>query len=218
MSKILRNEIDDIKIRIQGLTSLVKKSVEDSIKSLQNKDLALAKEVIALDSEIDQQEVAIEEECLKILALHQPVAYDLRMMIAFLKINNDLERIGDLSTNIAERAEKLISNADLELPSPLSEMFDKVLNMLDQSIIALMEMNSKIAVEVLQADDEVDDLNRDIYLWAIENIKKSPDSAESYILLLSVSRHLERIADLASNIAEDVIYTLEGEIIRHGGQ
>ncbi|MBT6716503.1 MAG: phosphate signaling complex protein PhoU, partial [Nitrospina sp.] len=168
--------------------------------------------------EIDQREVYVEEECLKILALHQPVANDLRLIIAILKINNDLERIADLSVNIAERAVYLSTQARVELPFDLQDMAQKVRSMLKRSLDSLVNRDDKLARQVCEDDDAVDDLNREMYGCVERAIKKDPDNLNSYIQLLSASRYLERMADHATNIAEDVIYLVTGEIIRHGSK
>jgi phosphate transport system protein len=160
-------------------------------------------------------EVGVEEDCLKILALHQPVAIDLRFIVAVLKINNDLERIGDLAVNIAERSAFLSKHPPVGLSLGLIEMVDKVQDMLKHSLDALIGLSSGLAQEVCASDDAVDAMNRQMYIKIQDAIRKNPEQLESLIHLLSVSRHLERIADHATNIAEDVIYMVEGQIARH---
>lgn len=211
----LEKAINELKRLILHLGTDVEESVRLAVQSLTERKLEQAKQVIDADYEIDQREVFVEEECLKILALHQPVANDLRLIIAILKINNDLERIGDLSVNIAERAVYLSNKARVELPFDLQNMGEKVRIMLKQSLDALVNRDGKLARQVCEADDEVDDLNREMYGCVETAIKKDPDNLNSYIQLLSASRYLERMADHATNIAEDVIYLVTGEIIRH---
>jgi phosphate transport system protein len=160
-------------------------------------------------------EVDIEEECLKNLALHQPVAKDLRFLISVLKINNDIERIGDLSVNIAETALFLNLRKKIEPPFDLSKMADLVKNMVKKSLDALLQENVALAKEVLAEDQEVDEIHRNAYPIVTKDILEHPESADSYIRMLSVSRYLERIADYATNISEDVIYMVEGNIVRH---
>jgi phosphate transport system protein len=157
----------------------------------------------------------MEEECLKILALHQPVGSDLRLIVAILKINNDLERIGDLSVNIAERAVFLASPETIDIPLDFARMAENVESMLRRSLDALVNTDLAAAHEVLEADDEVDAINREMYVQVQDAIRQHPQRVERLIHLLSASRHLERIADHATNIAEDVIYMIEGEIVRH---
>ena len=158
----------------------------------------------------------IEEECLKILALYQPVAVDLRFIVAALKINNDLERIGDLAVNIARKAALLRRRAaDAEVPFDIAGMWEKTQAMLRDSIDAMVNMDARLAAEVCRRDDEVDRLKHEIRAGAEERIRREPAKVGPLLRLLAVSRNLERIADCATNIAEDVIYMSEGRIIRH---
>jgi len=212
----LEKAIDELKRLILALGADVEESVRLSVQSLTHRKSDQALKVIDADYEIDQREVFVEEECLKILALHQPVANDLRLIIAILKINNDLERIGDLSVNIAERAVYLSTEAQVELPFDMQNMAEKVRSMLKRSLDSLVNRDDKLARQVCEDDDAVDDLNREMYVCVEQAIKKDPDNLNSYIQLLSASRYLERMADHATNIAEDVIYLVTGEIIRHG--
>jgi phosphate transport system protein len=160
-------------------------------------------------------EIEVEEECLKILALYQPVAVDLRFIVAVLKLNNDLERIGDLSVNIAERAQTLTQTPRTEFNVKLSTMAEKSRNMLKKSIDALVNMDADLAREVCVSDDEVDQLNRDIFATVKTGIGEFPAELDCFLHILSVSRQLERIGDHATNIAEDVLYLISGEIVRH---
>jgi len=150
-----------------------------------------------------------------VLALHQPVAGDLRFIVAILKINSDLERMGDLAVNIAERAAFLASRERPETPLDLTLMAEKTKEMVRTSLDALMNRDSRLARETLAADDGVDAMNREMYIRIQDAIRRKPEQLESLIHLLSCSRHLERIADHATNVAEDVIYMIEGVIVRH---
>ena len=152
---------------------------------------------------------------MKILALHQPVAVDLRFIVAVLKINNDLERIGDLAVNIAERAVFLADHPEARLSFDFTIMADKAQRMLKKSLDSLVNFSIETAQEVRNSDDEVDALNREVYIKVQQRIRENIDEMPALIHMLSVSRHLERIADLATNIAEDVIYMIAGEIVRH---
>lgn len=213
--KHLEKEIASLKERILSLGASVEAGVQRAARSLTRRDPVLALKVIDSDFEIDQMEVVVEEECLKILALHQPVANDLRLIIAILKINNDLERIGDLAVNIAERAMHLSTHDRVDLPFDFQSMSEKTQIMLKGSLDALVNQDVNLARQVCMADDEVDAMNRDVFSRVEAEIKKDPESLSSLIQLLSASRYLERVADHATNIAEDVIYMVEGEIIRH---
>ena len=215
MTKHFQNELERLKKKLLTLSAIVEESVERAVRSISNRDVQLAREVIENDRAIDLLEVEVEEECLKILALHQPVAVDLRFVVAVLKINNDLERIGDLAVNIAERSSYLGQKEPIEMPFDFATMEKKTRLMLEKSIDSLIQMNLEVAREVGAADDEIDAINREMYDQVAKGIRNSPDQADRLIHCLSISRHLERIADYATNIAEDVIYMIEGQIVRH---
>ena len=215
MTVHMSNEIEKLKKMLLSLCSQVEEQHWQAVKSIKERDADLARKVIDHDYVIDQNEVNIEEECLKILALYQPVAIDLRFIITALKINNDLERIGDLSVNIAERSEFLSRQKPVAMPFDFDLMAEKTQAMLRKGIDALINLDTKLAYEVGGMDDEVDAINKDMYDLVKQSILQRPEDIESLIHLLSVSRHLERIGDHATNIAEDVIYMAEGRIIRH---
>ena len=215
MSVHLQKEIENLKRNVLSLGADVEENVHKAVQSLRKRDSSLAEEIIAADYYIDRREVDLEEECLKILALHQPVAIDLRFVIAVLKINNDLERIGDLAVNIAEQAVFLTSEPPIDIPFDFAGMSDKTKVMLKNSLDALVNMDPKLARAVCAADDEVDAINRKMYGQVQDGIRKKIEQMESLIHYLGVARHLERIADHATNIAEDVIYMVDGEIVRH---
>lgn len=215
MAKHLQREIGNLKKKLLALGAKVETSVRDATLSIEKRDDELAQKIINDDINIDQTEVEIEEYCLKILALHQPVAIDLRFIVAVLKINNDLERIGDLAVNIAERAVFLASQPKVNISIDLVEMAYNAQSMLKKSLDALINHNAELADKVCASDDIVDQMNRQMYLKVQEAIVENPKQISSLIHLLSASRHLERIADHATNIAEDVIYMVKGEIIRH---
>jgi len=215
MAKHLQREIENLKKKLLALGARVETSVRDAALSIEQQDTDLAQKVIDDDIEIDNTEVEVEEDCLKILALHQPVAIDLRFIVAVLKINNDLERIGDLAVNVAERAVFLASQAKVNISSDLIDMAQSAQSMLKESLDALINHDAELAHKVCASDDIVDDMNRQMYLKVQDAIVKKPEQISTLIHLLSASRHLERIADHTTNIAEDVIYMVEGQIIRH---
>ncbi len=215
MTKHYQNEITKLKKDILHVTALVEENLRTAVKSITERNPVLAQDVINRDMEIDNYEVELEEEVLKLLALYQPVAIDLRFIIAVMKINNDLERIGDLAENIAERAISLAKKPDMVVPFDLNGLLAKVMGMVKMSADAMVEMDTQIAREVCEADDDIDESHRQTYRVVIEELKRQPENANYLIDLLSVSRNLERIADHATNIAEDVIYMVEGEIVRH---
>ncbi len=215
MSKHFHKELEKIKKRILYLGTVVEESVNKSVQALADRDRSMARLVIEDDAKVDDMEVEIEEECLKILALHQPVAIDLRFLVTVIKINNDLERVGDYAVNIAERAEYLARHDPLQVELDFERMTRKTQNMLRKSLDSFVQMDLELAHEVGAADDEVDDMNREMYEKVHRAMSECPENIKGLTHLLSVSRHLERIADLATNIAEDVIYMVTGEIVRH---
>ena len=215
MSVHLQREISELKKSILTLGATVEERVRKAVASVTQGNAELAEEVINTDVEIDRTEVRIEEECLKVLALYQPVAIDLRFIVAILKINNDLERIADLAANIAKSGLYLVSETGSCGLFHIPEMAVKTHAMLTNCLDALVNSDAALAHKVCAADDEVDDLLRLTYslVWnMVESDIKTMRCASRH---LDVSRHLERIADLATNIAEDVIYMIEGQIIRH---
>jgi phosphate transport system protein len=216
MSEHLMRAIDKLKSKLLQLCGAVEDRLFRAVQALRNMDAKAAREVIEGDTVIDNMEIDVEEECLKILALHQPVAIDLRFIITALKINNDLERIGDLAVNIAERCESLARHADrVEVPFDFETMAEKTRAMVRGSIDALIRMDVAVAHKVILADEDVDGLNRDMLEKAGSMLEQSPEQASDMIQFLSVSRQLERIGDHATNIAEDVIYMVQGRIVRH---
>lgn len=215
MTTHLQREIDGLKKKILAMGAEVETSLRTAVDSLVNRDTALAEKVIASDEAMDVLEVEIEEECLKILALHQPVAIDLRYVIAVLKINNDLERIGDLAVNIAERAAYLSTHDPIDLPLDFDGMAGMAQLMLKRSLDSLVNLDPLLARQVRASDDEVDAMNRHMYVLLEAYMRDNPSRIGESLHLVSTARHLERIADQASNIAEDVIYMVEGEIVRH---
>ena len=215
MTLHLQRDLEAVKSQLLDMGGLVEKVSNQAITALQERDTELSAGVHELDLTIDQQEVKIEEECLKILALHQPVATDLRFVVCIMKVNNDLERMGDLAINIAERASYLSSHEPLGVPLDFHRMAELAREMVKESLSALLNLDTHLARKVLAKDDEVDEINRQMFEILEEIMLKDPTTIRRAIHLLSASRHLERIADLATNIAEDVVFLVEGEVIRH---
>ena len=215
MSIHLGRELDKLKDMMLEMTATVEASVRKAMAAVDERNLEAARLVIEQDHAIDMMENAIEEECLKILALQQPVATDLRYVITCMKMNNDLERIGDLAVNIAERVGAVCNIPQDLIPEDFAAMADRSQEMLRLGLEALINRDAALARQVLTQDDAVDQLNRTIHKKIYKLIHKKPKKAQYFIHLLSVSRYLERIADYATNIAEDVIYLVEGQIVRH---
>ncbi len=215
MTKHIERQIEGLKERILRVGTLVEEAISKSITALINHDSALAQRVIMNDEEIDRMEVEVEEECMKILALYQPVAADLRFVVAVLKINNDLERMGDLARNIAKRVTQLAAGRPYELPREIRTMAMQAQEMVKQCLDAVVNGDPALARQIRAEDDIVDDARLEVRRQVMRSIKDDPEALESLLWINSVSKHIERIADMATNIAEDVIYMVEGEIIRH---
>jgi phosphate transport system protein len=215
MSKHLERDLESLQRNILTLAASVEDLLHKAIRALQEREIDLAQEVIVADSQIDLQENRVEEECLKMLALHQPVAVDLRRIAAVLKINTDLERMADLAGAIAERAIVLARPPLITIPDDLQRMTDLTTSMVRQSLDAFVNLDVRLARRVCRLDDEVDGYNNRIIQIIVRTIKEAPALIEAGLSLFSATRHLERIADHATNIAEDVIYLVEGEIVRH---
>jgi phosphate transport system protein len=215
MSKHLERDLDNLKEDLLILAASVEEALHKAIRALQERDPELSEEVIVGDKQIDEDENRVEEECLKMLALHQPVAIDLRRIAAALKINGELERMADLAEDIAERAVHLAGLPPIAVPSRLQRMTDLTTSMVRQALDAFVNLDARQARTVCRLDDEVDRYNNEIIAELIAVMRSSPAMVEPGLSFFSATRHLERIADHATNIAEDVVYLVEGEIIRH---
>ena len=213
MARYFERELGKLKKEFLLLSGKVEENFHRGVGAVLSKDTDLAQKVIEADNDIDQSEVDLEESCLKLLTLYQPFARDLRYIVAVLKINNDLERIGDLAVNMAKRAVSF-SHYDFKLPPEFDEMAQKAGRMLTEALDAFSREDVDLARAVRDADDEVDDLNSEIYDM-VRTEMNSSEETNVMIHLLTVSRQIERIADHVTNIAEDVIYYLEGSIVRH---
>jgi phosphate transport system protein len=211
----LQKDLERLKKIILEMGTIIEESISLSITGLVNNDRTIAEQVIAEDEDVDQREVHIEEECLKILALHQPVARDLRFVVAVLKMNNDLERIGDFAVNTAERTLFLAERGPVPVPKGLTQMASRAAQMVRQSLDALIESDAEGARAVILSDDDVDDQRDRLFGTVLNEIRKDISHLDQWIQILSCIRYLERIADLATNIAQDVVYLVEGDVIRH---
>ena len=211
----LQRELETIRRMLLSLGALTEDRFRQAIHALSDMDVALAQEIIEKDQEIDLKEVQIEEECLKVLALHQPVASDLRSLVVVIKINNDLERIADQAANIAVRVKTLAAKPPIGFAYDYTPMAEKVGLMLKMSLDSFVHQNDEKAEQVRLMDHEVDTMRNAAYDCIKEAISEMPHRAGYLINLFLISRHLERMADHATNIAEEVIYMRRGEIIRH---
>ena len=215
MSIHLQRDLDNLRKDILRLGSLVRESTIKSIELFNTQALSLAEEVNTLELHINELEVEIEENCLKILALHQPVAIDLRFIVVVMKVNNDLERMGDQAVNIAKRVTSLMKEESHTFELPLDAMTDTVQDMVALSLEALVNQDPDLARRVVQIDDLLDDLNAKNYQALRAGVEETPALFSQAMSLATVSSNLERIGDLCTNIAEEVIFMVEGKVIRH---
>ena len=216
MSLHLLRDLDVLKRDVLHLGSLVETALGNASVVLRDRRVKLAQAVYAGESVINEKEVQIEESCLKILALHQPVAIDLRFIVVVLKVNNDLERIGDLAENLTARAVYLAEREPMPEPMAIiNGMFVTIRSMLKDSLDSLVKLDVDLARKVIEQDDGVDQINRQMYDDFRQMMARDASMIEQATSWLSCSRYLERIADLATNISEDVVFMVEGEVVRH---
>ena len=216
MSLHLQRDLDALKKEVLQLGNLVESAINAAILALNNRETELADKVMQYEKEINDKEVHIEEECLKILALHQPVAVDLRFIVVVLKVNNDLERMGDFAKNIAKRAIFLATQPPIPIFQEFAvELPVMVRSMVRKSLDALVTLDVELARNVIKMDEKVDEINREMYVEVHRIIQQDASKVEVAMSLLSTSRYMERIADLSTNIAEDVMFMVEGRVFRH---
>lgn len=215
MSKHLQRDLERINRSLMTLFGVVEKMFDESISALVDKKIQLVNNVIAADDKVNDLEVQIEEDCLKMLALHQPYAADLRRLTTVLKINADLERVADLTCNIAERAQSLHSNPYFPFPDDLKPMVERATQMIRMALDSFVNSDTALAKQVILFDVVVDDYNLAIINELRDLMKKDSTLIEPAMHCFSATRHVERIADHAENIAEDVIYLVDGDIVRH---
>ncbi len=216
MKEKMQQLLENIKKDIIFLANEVEHSLRLSMKALERQDVQLAEQVKQMDNDIDQLEVKIEDQILTLLALQQPVAVDLRFIIAALKMNNDLERIGDHAVNIANTAIKLAGEPYLKPLEDMPKMSRLAAQMVHDAVNAFIHLDSETAREICVRDSEVDELYDKVLAHIIEVVKDRPDKLEQAFALARVARDLERVADLATNLSEDVVFMKEAKIIRHG--
>ncbi|MEX0942938.1 MAG: phosphate signaling complex protein PhoU [Pseudomonadales bacterium] len=215
MTKHLQRDIERLRKHILMLGSLVEEAVDNSTRAIAEFDTRLINEVVEKEDQINQMEVDIEEECLKVLALNQPVAIDLRFIIVVLKVNNDLERMGDQAVNIVDRIRHLIGKKPLEADVDFAEMGRIARDMVEQSLKALVRQDVAIARRVMEMDHELDKLHAACYREIQHVMAQDPEIIPTAVSYLTISSNLERIGDLSTNIAEEVIFMEEGEVVRH---
>lgn len=215
MSKIFTNEIEKLKRRLDRLAGLVQSTVINSIKAFETQNTEYMEEVFPHERKVNRLEVEFVEECFKIIALHQPVSSDLRFLVAAIEYNKDLERMSDQATNIANIGIALSKLPEIEAPFDYPEMAAKTRRVMKLGLQSLMDLDKRAAVDVIKLERSIDTLHEQNYDAIKDRIREDNSEIDQHIYYLSVSRCLERIADLSTNIAEEVLYITDGEIIRH---
>lgn len=215
MSIHLIRDLDHLHRTLLTMCAKVEEMIHSAVDALHQPNYDRARQIMSADDEVDKMDVEVEEECLKLLALHQPVAIDLRRITTVLKIGGELERVADLGVSIAERACGIASCGEIIVPDNLKDMSRQALDMLHRSIDCYVHLDVRTAREVCAQDESIDELNREIIEELTRFMQLHPNMIEAALHLFSASRQIERIADHATNIAEDVVYLVQGEIIRH---
>lgn len=215
MSVHLHRDMENLQKMVLGLSAVAEEMIDRARRVFCERKYDEAAAVIAMDSEVDEREVAIEEECLKMLALHQPVASDLRRIAAVLKINNDIERIADLAVNISQRSQCLADYPEFVVPERVVQMVDLTTQMVRSALDSFVSNDAQAARRIIRLDDTVDQHNREIIDDLQSQMQERPQLVAACLHCFSAVRHVERIADHAVSIAEDVIYLAEGAIVRH---
>ncbi|WP_437191505.1 phosphate signaling complex protein PhoU [Planctomicrobium sp. SH527] len=215
MSVHMQLDLSELHRDLLSMCSRVEDMIHRAVNLLSNPDLEETRRLDQDDIDIDRWDVRIEDSCLKILALYQPVAIDLRRITSVMKIAGELERVADLAVNIAERARGLLSSPPVVIPDKVKEMAERAVSMLHKSIDAYVDLNSDIARQVCEEDMEIDEMNRGVIQQLIAEMHRSPDQLDALLHMFSAVRQIERVADHATNISEDVVYLVEGRIIRH---
>ena len=211
----MSDRIQDLNYNLLKLSSLVETNIKDAFSAIEKKDLDKSKTVVNVDSKINMMEVEIEKEVNEIIEKFHPTDSDLRYLLAALKINNELERIGDYATNIARNTQFMVENPDLELPKILAHSAETLTSMLNDVINAFILSDEAKAFKVIEMDDIIDNNNREIFTLFKEKAKSNSEFLRQFIVFTNISRYVERAADHTTNIAEDIIFQINGKIVRH---
>jgi len=215
MARHFELELDQLRTLLIRMGSLVEEQIDMGVKAILESNQAYAQVVMERDKKVDEFDNEIDKQCMRIFALTQPVAVDLRLLMAALKINNELERIGDIAVNLAERVEPLIPYKEYVKKTSIGLMATAARGMVKDAIDSFVNNDPKLAKQVLESDDHIDNLDREIFTHMVKNMKESPKHIEPASHVMIVSRHIERLADHATNIAEDVIFLVNAKIIKH---
>jgi len=214
----LQTRIIDLRRNLLALGALVEQRVANAIEVIRDGDVDLARKVRSGDAEIDQMQLDLENECMRLLALGSPVASDLRMILTAMRVSNELERIADMCKGISKRVIRLVEAGTYRYPPALVQMAEAALNMLREVLVAFSNEDIKRCLEVRRADEYVDNLNREVVAWAREWIAEDVEKSGAAIELLSIGQRVERLADIVTSIAEDTVFLVEGRLVRHGAE
>jgi phosphate transport system protein len=215
MARHFELELDHLRTLLIRMGSLVEEQIDLGVRAILENNESLAQIVMERDKKVDEFDNEIDRQCMRIFALTQPVAVDLRLLMAALKINNELERIGDIAVNLAERVGPLLPYADYVKKTSISLMATGARGMVKDAIDSFVNNDPKLAKKVLESDDHIDNLDREIFNLMVKNMKESSKLVEPASHVMILSRHIERLADHATNIAEDVIFLVNAKIIKH---
>ncbi|MCB9763225.1 MAG: phosphate signaling complex protein PhoU [Alphaproteobacteria bacterium] len=212
-----QSELDELTSQYQQMVVLAGAMVRDAMRSILERDPALGRWVVNSDEELDSLEVRLDQACLRILALYRPVARDLRLVVTLMKSVTDLERIGDQAVNIAKRGFDLTRGTGLEPVPEFTEMARLIVDMLELVKRGFVERDAQVFEALLQAERQVDQLNRQVFAQVIRAMAEHPDQSRRGLALTSISKALERVADHAVNLGEQIVYLVAGEDVRHAG-
>ena len=212
----LQSRIIDLRRNLLALGALVEQRVANVIEVIRDGDVELARKVRTGDAEIDQMQLDLENECMRLLALGSPVASDLRMILTAMRVSNELERIADMCKGISKRVIRLVESGNYRYPPALVQMAEAALSMLRDVLVAFSNEDIKLCLEVRRADNYVDNLNREVVAWSREWIEQDVEKSGAAIELLAVAQRVERLADIVTAIAEDTVFLVEGRLVRHG--
>lgn len=212
-----QEDLDALKERLLAMGGLAEERVRESVRAIKDRDAAAIEAVLTGDEPINDLHMEVDDRCFKLLALHQPMAADLRVIVAAVKINTDLERVGDLAVNIAEAGKRYVQHPPVKPLIDIPRMGDLAQKMLRDALDAFVRRDMVLAEQVLAADDTLDALKTQIFRELLTYMLQAPETIEPALDLILISRHLERIGDHATNVAEDVIFILSAKDVRHHG-
>jgi phosphate transport system protein len=218
MAVNLQSRVIDLRRNLLALGALVEQRVASMVEVVRDGDVDLARKIRAGDAEVDEMQLALEAECMRLLALGSPVASDLRLILTTIRVSNELERIADMCKGISKRVIRLVEAGNYRYPDALVRMAEGALAMLRDVLVAFSNGDIKLCLEIRRADSYIDRLNREVVLWAREWIKSEVEKSEAAIELLSIGQRVERLADIVTAIAEDTVFLVEGRLVRHGAE